>query len=304
MTRALQVLATGVRCLPRSWVRRVAWRYVAGESREEALGLVDRIRAAGFRVTVDVLGENAASEEEVREAVEEYLGLVDDLAERGPGAEASVKPTHVGLRISEDLAAESLEAIAARAESKGVGLALDMEDSSATDATLRLYRGLRARHGRVGVAIQACLKRSAGDVEALLRLRPSVRVCKGIYVEPAHLVVAGREAVRENFAHLVERLLDGGAFVAVATHDAQLVERALGAVERRGAEGSHEFQMLLGVGDALRGRILSRGSPIRLYCPYGPRWYDYSLRRLRENPKLFGAVLRGVLRRGRSPLRN
>lgn len=303
MTKALQVLAKGVRWLPRPWVRRVAWRYVAGESREEALGLIDRIRAAGFRVTVDVLGENATNEEEVREAVEEYLGLVDDLAERGPDAEASVKPTHVGLRLSEELAAESLEEIAARAESKGVGLALDMEDSSATDATLRLYQALRARHGRVGVAVQAYLRRSASDVEALLPLRPSVRVCKGIYVEPAHLVVGGREAIRENFARLVERLLDGGAFVAVATHDARLVERALAAIERRRAAGSHEFQMLLGVGDALRRRILARGSPIRLYCPYGRRWYEYSLRRLRENPKLFGAVLRGVFRPGGSSLR-
>lgn len=295
MHNALRLVATGLRFLPRSWVRRVASRYIAGENREQALNLVLRLRGAGFLVTVDVLGENACDEEEVRAAVDEYLHLVADLGRCGRDTEISVKPTHVGLRLSADLAAESLERIAACAEANRVGLALDMEDSSTTDATIRLYRALATRHPRVGLAIQAYLYRSMGDVEALLPLRPSVRVCKGIYIERPGLVLPDPQSVRENFLRLVDRLLSGGAFVAIATHDPWLVDRCLEIVARSEANSSHEFQMLLGVGEALRERILKRGSPIRLYCPYGYRWYEYSLRRLRENPKLVGYVLKSLL---------
>ncbi len=297
MNAGLRCVAAGLRFFPRPWVRRVASRYIAGESRDEALELVVRLRESGYLVTVDVLGENASDEEDALAAVAEYLRLVAELGRLGPGGEVSVKPTHVGLRLSEQLAGENLEAIAACADANGVGLTLDMEDSSTTDATLRFYRALASRHARVGLAIQAYLYRSAADVEALLPLRPSVRVCKGIYVERPGLVFPDRQSVRENFLRLVERLLEGGAFAAIATHDPWLIDRSLELVGRLRAERFHEFQMLLGVGEALRGRIRARGSPLRLYCPYGYRWYEYSLRRLRENPKLVGYVIRGLLRR-------
>lgn len=274
----------------------MAWRYIAGESLPEALRLVDGLQRTGLLATVDVLGENVAREEDARSAVSEYDALIDGLSDRGPRTEVSVKPTLVGLRISEDLATANLARVAEHASRRGVGLAVDMEDSTATDATLRIYRTLRERWPAVGLALQAYLRRSPRDLEELLPLRPAVRVCKGIYIEPSEVAIQDRQGIRDSFLQLVERLLAGGGFAAIATHDPWLVDRCLALTRRLDPSGtSHEFQMLLGVGESLRPRILASKSRIRIYCPYGPSWHAYSLRRLKENPKLVGYVVKSLL---------
>lgn len=282
--------------LPRALVRRIAWRYVAGANLAELLEVVRKIHADGICTTVDVLGENTLSEEEVSAVRDEYLEVIDELSHEEGFSQVSVKPTHVGLRIGEDLAAGMLEKIVVRGEEKGVSVALDMEDSSTTDATFRLFRDLRARHEGVSVAVQAYLERSEKDIEALLDLEPTIRVCKGIYREDPQVTIRGRQAVRESFLRLVEILVKGGGRPAIATHDPWLVDRCLALTREKCREpDSHEFQMLLGVGHGLRPRIRAAGSRLRIYCPFGSDWHAYSLRRLKENPEMVGYVVKGLL---------
>ena len=282
--------------VPRSIMRFIAWRYIAGERLDELLVVVKQLHEAGLLATVDVLGENSRTEAAVRESVDEYLRLVDALSATGIPSEVSIKPTLFGIRLSDELAERAVSAVVRRAAERRIGVTIDMEDSTVTDATLRLYEKLRGEHDRLGVAIQAYLHRSMADVERLLPLKPVVRVCKGIYVESPALALQDRQAIRENYLGIVTRLVEGGGYPAIATHDPWLVDRCLGLLRARAVgPTSHEFQMLLGVGEALRPRIRAQGSPLRLYCPYGPDWHAYSVRRLKENPRLFGYAARSLV---------
>lgn len=285
-------------------VARVARRYVA-ETHEEVLAVAGRFHRRGVGSTLDILGENVEERGEALDVTEEYLGLLDELTRHGLPSHVSVKLTHVGLRIDEDLAFDNIERLVRRAEELGTFVRIDMEDSSTTDASLRIFRGLRASRTAVGLAIQAYLRRSRADLESLLELRPDLRICKGIYREPPAIAFQERQEIRESFLALARSLLEGGGRVALATHDPWLVVRSLDLLrELAVAPERHEFQMLLGVGHELRPRIRAAGSGLRIYCPFGPRWYDYSLRRLRENPHFAGYIvkdlLKGLVGRGRS----
>ncbi len=281
--------------VPRSVIRRIAGRYIAGETLADLLRVLGDLHERGLLTTVDILGENAGSREAARLATYEYLRLVEQLSGKGISPQISVKLTLLGLRVDESLAREMLEEITSAAGTRKVTVFLDMEDSSTTDATLRIFRHIRERNAGVGIAIQAYLHRSLADVQGLLPLRPAVRVCKGIYSEPPQIALVDPEALRANYLKLVELLAEGGAYPAIATHDPWLVHRSLEILrDRTMGPATHEFQMLLGVGEALRPRIRAAGSPLRLYCPYGPDWYAYSLRRLRENPKMTANVLRSL----------
>jgi proline dehydrogenase len=172
-----------------------------------------------------------------------------------------------------------------------------MEDSSTTDFTLDLYRDLRAEGvENLGVVLQAALKRTVADAEALAG--SSVRLCKGIYIEPPEIAFTDFDAVRANFARALDTLLDGGCYVGIATHDEWLVERGLRAVRERGLEPhEYEFQMLLGVRTELGNRLVRDGHRLRIYVPFGRHWYEYSLRRLQENPKVAGYIAADTLAR-------
>jgi proline dehydrogenase len=174
-----------------------------------------------------------------------------------------------------------------------------MEDSSTTEATLDLYRKLRGEgHDNVGIVLQAMLRRTLDDVLELASLSANVRICKGIYVEPPDIAYQGKEAVRFAFVEAMAALWEGGAKVAVATHDEWLVAEALRLIEERGlGPERYEFQMLLGVREELAGELVRGGHTLRVYVPYGRRWYEYSLRRLQENPKIAGYLARDTLRR-------
>ncbi|MBN1444348.1 MAG: proline dehydrogenase family protein [Planctomycetes bacterium] len=291
-------VALSLPCLPRSLVGRVARRYVAGTTAEDVLALARTLEARGQLATIDLLGENTLDPAEIEAVTAGYLDLLDSIALCGSRAHVSVKLTHIGLRRDEDLARENLRRIVERAEAAGSFARIDMEDSTTTGAALRIFRALREMTPAVGLAIQAYLHRSAEDVESLLPLEPNLRICKGIYREPSQLASHDREEIRERFFGLVKRILAGGGYAAIATHDPWLVDRGLELVEGDpSARGRFEFQMLLGVGERLRPRIAGAGHPLRIYCPYGPEWYDYSLRRLRENPAIAGYIIKDLVRR-------
>jgi proline dehydrogenase len=267
---------------------------------------VRELNAAGLAATVDALGEAIASEQEARAVLEEYRRVLAAVREQRLRAGLSVKPTALGLELSPALCHELVAALAREASAQSAFVRIDMEDSSTTDRTLDLYESLRSEgHANVGVVLQAMLRRSLDDARRVARLGASVRVCKGIYREPRELVVGDAEAVRESFLAIAEAVLEGGGPVAFATHDRELAARAERIVERRTpGEAYHEFQLLLGVDPELERLLLERGHRVRIYVPFGARWYEYSLRRLQENPSIAGHVGRAAVARATARLRH
>jgi proline dehydrogenase len=285
--------------VPKPVVRRISGRYIAGTELDDAVAVVSRLNAASILATVDVLGEAVASPAEAQAIAGAYRDVLAAIERERLDATVSIKLTALGLRLDRGLCRELLEQVVADARSRGNFVRIDMEDSSTTDETLALYRGLReGGFENVGVVLQAYLRRTAGDVAALADLRPNVRLCKGIYVEPPALAFRDPEQVRASFASLLERLLDQGSYLAVATHDEWLIKRALEQVNgRRLDDGGYEFQMLLGVREDRRDALVRAGHRLRVYVPFGRQWYAYSLRRLQENPALAGYIAGDTLRR-------
>ena len=290
--------------VPKRVVGRLSSRYIAGASLDDALRTVSELNAQGKLATVDVLGEEVKDEEEAAAIAAAYVDALDAFEREGLDANVSVKPTGLGLKLGYDLCKRNVETIVAAAEPTGRFVRIDMEDSSTTDDTLRLFRELRDEgHERVGPVLQASLRRTVADAEALAGA--SVRICKGIYIEPESIQFRDDRQVRESFVRSLEALLDGGSYAAIATHDEWLVDEALRLIRERGlADDRYEFQMLLGVRPELGDRIVAGGHRLRIYVPYGRQWYEYSLRRLQENPKIAGYVagdLGRSLLRGRLP---
>jgi proline dehydrogenase len=277
--------------VPRPLVRRLSSRYIAGSELDDARVTVARLNAEGKLATVDVLGEEIARPDEAAAITRAYLDVLDAIDADALDANVSVKLTGLGLNLDPALARRNLEAIASR----GTFVRIDMEDSSTTDETLALYRELTAAgFGNLGVVLQAALRRTESDAAELAGA--NVRLCKGIYVEPPELAFRDFHEVRESFVRTLDVLLDGGTYVGIATHDEWLVDRALEAIAARGlTPAAYEFQMLLGVRPELGDRIVAAGHRLRIYVPFGRQWYEYSLRRLQENPKVAGYVARDLL---------
>jgi proline dehydrogenase len=279
--------------VPRPVVRRLSARYIAGPELADARRVVAALNAEGKLATVDVLGEEVTRPDEAEGITQAYLDVLDAIDEDGLDANVSVKLTGLGLNLDPELARANVQAIADRA----TFVRIDMEDSSTTDATLELYRDLRsAGVQNLGVVLQATLRRTVDDATALAGA--NVRLCKGIYLEPPDLAFRDFDAVRVNYVRALETLLDGGCYVGIATHDEWLVDEALRLVRERELEPhEYEFQMLLGVQARLGDRLLAQGERLRIYVPFGRQWYEYSLRRLQENPKVAGYIAADTLNR-------
>lgn len=282
--------------VPKFIVGRVASRYVAGETLDDAVKTIRQLNAEGMMATVDLLGEEVKDRAKATEAVEEYLRVLDRIQSEKLDANISVKPTQLGLNFDESFCRDNYERLAERAKSQGNFMRLDMEDRTTTDATLRIYRYLWERFGNVGPVLQAYMRRTLQDIGELPE-GARVRLCKGIYVEPRTAAWKDYETVRLNFLQALEKLLARGAYVGIATHDEHLVCGAIGIIDRLGIprEG-YEFQMLQGVETGLRKILVDGGHRLRVYVPYGRDWYLYSMRRLRENPQVAGHVTRAMLR--------
>ena len=272
--------------VPRTVVRRIADRYIAGEELDDAVETVARLNAERKSATIDVLGEEVATPEEAQEIVRAYHDVFEAIREHGLDSNVSVKPTGLGLKVGYDLARENLETVVRHAGEVDNFVRIDMEDSSTTDHTLRMYRELREQGvDNVGVVLQARLRRTLDDVAAIADLRPNVRICKGIYLEPEEIAFTGFEEIRRNYVRCLEALGDTASFVGVATHDEFLISEA-----KRIAKERYEFQMLLGVRESFGDELVRSGERLRIYVPYGRQWYEYSLRRLQENPRIAGYV--------------
>jgi len=288
--------------VPRPVVQKLSGRYIAGPELKDARETVRRINAQGKLATIDVLGEEITNEAETHVIARAYEEVLSEIARRHLLSNVSVKPTALGLGLDYGLCRDNLRRLAGFARIRNNFVRIDMEDATTTDATLDIYRELRAEgFDNVGIVLQASLKRTVADVDDLAPLKPNVRLCKGIYVEQPAIQYRDDNNVRTSFLRSLEALFDAGCYVGVATHDDFLVINAERlAYERELARDDFEFQMLLGVRPELGAKIVSRYHKLRIYVPFGDYWYEYSLRRLQENPSIAGYIAADVLRPGKN----
>jgi proline dehydrogenase len=290
-----RAIARVLPAVPKPLVRALASPYIAGPTLEDAIAVVRRLNGEGKLATIDVLGEEITNDGEAREIARAYHRVLARVEGEGLDANISVKLTGLGLGLDYGLCHENLRALVEDASVRGNFVRIDMEDSSTTDDTLRLYRGLRAAgHANLGIVLQARLRRTLADARGL----DNVRICKGIYLEPPEIAYDDAEQIRESFRATLRALLDQGSYLGIATHDELLIEDALAQIRARGlAPTEYEFQMLLGVRSARGDELVRDGHRLRVYVPFGTYWYEYSVRRLQENPKIAGYVAADTVRR-------
>ncbi|WP_117237566.1 proline dehydrogenase [Thermus sediminis] len=287
----------GVERLIKTRARGLVRRYVAGETLEEALKAAEALEEKGVHAILDLLGEMVRSEGEARAFQGQILDLVRSLAQRPWPKYVSLKPSQLGLDLSEGLARELLREILKEAEPRGVFVRLDMEDSPRVEATLRLYKGLREEgFSQVGLVLQSYLFRTEKDLWDLLPYRPNLRLVKGAYREPKEVAFQDKRLIDAEFLHLGKLALKEGLYVAFATHDPRLIAEVKRYTKAMGVprEG-FEFQFLYGVRPEAQRRLAQEGYRVRAYVPYGKDWYPYLTRRIAERPENLFLVLRSLL---------
>jgi proline dehydrogenase len=275
-----------------------ARRFVAGETFEEAVPILEQLNERGLLTNTTLLGEGVREPGETQAVVEEYERVLDGIARAGLRTNLAVKPTHLGLALDSELTCENLARLTARAARHGNFVRMDMEESRYVDPTLAIYRRLRENGTtNIGIVLQAYLYRSERDLEGLLDLEPNVRVCKGAYLEPPEVAYPEKKDVDAAYARLLELALHRAGFVGIATHDERMIEHAIAFVTRERIPGERfQFQMLYGVRPQLQLSLVRRGYPVLVATPYGPDWYRYLMRRLAERPANLGFLLRNLVR--------
>ena len=276
--------------------RKLALRFVAGETLTEAVAVAEELNAQGMTVSLDLLGEAVTDIGSARAARDDYLACLDEIEAVGLDANVSVKLTQLGLALDRELATEAMRQIAKRAAEVGTTVTIDMEDSPYTDATLDVYETVQQELGNLGVAVQAYLYRTGADISRIAPLGGHIRLCKGAYAEPDSIAMSRKEHVDASFATLTQQLMEQtDAKPAIASHDVRLIDltRAL-AVDR---VAPFEFQMLYGIRTQLQEKLVRQGHPLRVYVPYGSEWYPYLTRRLAERPANTLFFMRALLGR-------
>lgn len=271
--------------------RQAAGRFVAGETSAEALAAARALNDAGFRVTLDLLGESVNEPEEAEAATAAYRTSLDEIEASDAVSTISLKLTQLGLDIDEDFCFGNILGIVQYAEQLDTFVRIDMESSEHTDRTLRIFHKVFAEHSNVGIVIQSYLRRSEADIKELVRVGAPVRLCKGAYQEPASVAFQQKTEVDASFIRLMRLLLDGGAQTAIASHDERMIDATLEHVARNGiSDDAFELQMLYGVRRDYQRQLVANGLNMRIYVPYGSQWYSYLMRRMAERPAnlLFG----------------
>lgn len=277
--------------------RRLAARFIAGEELEDALRTVRQLNAEGFAVTLDYLGESVHEAARAEEACQAYLNILDRLASEAIESHVSVKLTQLGLAIDEALTCQHLTLISERAARYRNFVRVDMEGSAFTEATLRVFRAVKAPRDVLGIAIQSYLYRSAKDVTELLKCGARIRLVKGAYKEPPDLAFPRKADVDGSFQKLTEKLLSSGIYHAIATHDERLIAATQEFARVHGlGPDRFEFQLLYGIRRQLQRDLLRQGWRVRVYVPYGRQWYAYFMRRLAERPANLLFLLRNLFR--------
>ena len=286
-------IAWSLPALPKSWVGVVARHYIAGETLDAAVDTAFCLNRSGCGVTLDLLGEAPETRAECRRAVAVYEQALARIGADALDAGISIKPSQMGYHLDPAFCRENIRHLVERAARQGSFVRLDMEDSDFVDPTLEIFNALRAeKFENVGVVLQAYLRRAMADVESLGANRSNVRLCKGAYYwELRSRVYKDPAIINTSYTHLLEQLFLSGCFTGIATHDEKLVFEALRLIQTLDIPASqYEFQMLYGVEEELRQILVDQGHRVRVYVPFGKDWFAYSVRRLRENPRMVGYV--------------
>ena len=299
MTWINKCILSFISVLPRWMIYPFAKTYVAGETIDKTIQVVKRLNDLGYSCTLDILGEHVLSSTEAEKITEDYCNLYDVISKETLNCNISIKLTHIGLELDQNLADENLKQILQYAKSHENFLRIDMENSPYTQKTIDLYRNNIRGYDKMGIVLQAYLKRSLKDAQTLNTPGFNSRVCKGIYNEPSTIALKERTEIQDNFFLITKEILSGEGFAAIATHDIPLIDRIENWIENNNISSNRfEFQVLYGVpmGNRLK-RLLDKGYSVRQYIPFGPDWFNYSLRRLKENPKIVSYVIANLFKR-------
>ena len=303
--------------MPRWFVGWVSRRYVAGPTLADATKVMQRLSKEGACFTIDVLGEEITTMDEATFFLEEYKRVITVITENKLDANLSIKPTAFGLLLDSEKGMENIEALVTMANSHDMFVRLDMEDHRVTDDTIQVMLDMHEKGlTNVGVVLQARLFRTIDDIKSIAqKLGPDAdyRICKGIYLEPSEISHTDRQPIIKATNACIDEMLAAGAYVGIASHDHPVINHALEALssrgmgpngvdprtnsgkERIGKGPGYEFQMLLGVRGPLRRKLRAKGHPTRVYIPYGEKWYEYSIRRLKENPTIGTQVAKAFM---------
>ena len=277
----------------------IAGRYVAGENCDTALDVIARLNQKGFCATVDILGEHVTGKEEARKVTLKYCGLYESIQNKNLNSNVSIKPSHIGLDQGEDVFRDNLFRLVKKAEATNNFLRIDMESSKVTDVTLKLYREALNKYARVGTVFQAYLYRTEDDIRKLAGPQFNLRLCKGIYKENPKIAIQDRKAINSNYVRVLKTIFEGEGYVGIATHDLDLIKSCIELInEMNVPRDRFEFQVLYGVPmSGWLDKLLEMNYKVRVYVPFGPEWYAYSVRRLQENPNIVGYILQNLIRR-------
>ena len=296
-----KLIASSVSVFPKWFIELFSKSYVAGYSSNEVLSIVEELNGQGFSATIDILGEHVKDLDISKNITQQYCELFENINLRSIDSNISVKPTHIGLDISKNVVLENFNKIIEAARDKSNFLRIDMESSNNTDDTFEIYNSLKNKYPRVGVVLQAYLKRSINDIENLANPKFNARICKGIYKEDSEIAYKEQDMINNNFLEMAKLMLQKNSYACFATHDQQLIDSLVELVEKTKIETTKfEFQALYGV--PMNGKLeklISKGYKVRIYVPFGPDWYEYSLRRLKENPNIAGYVIKNLFLRNK-----
>ena len=293
-----KVLVPSIQILPRGVVKIFANKYIAGDKLSDAVSAVKILNSKKLMATIDVLGESITDKNEAKNSMEENLKVLEAINSNDLDCNLSIKLTMLGLVIDYNYCMSLVSEILEKAKSLNRFVRIDMEDSSVTESTIKIFEEARKKFSNVGIVIQAYLRRSEKDILRLTEEKANFRICKGIYVEPENIAFKDPDEIRSNFLKILRLAFERKAYVGIATHDEYLLKESVKMVKELGLKkDEYEFQMLLGVKENLRNGAVEKGHRMRVYVPFGNRWYEYSIRRFKENPNIAGQVIRSIFER-------
>lgn len=298
-----RMIASMMPLMPKAVVGFFSSRYIAGDCLEKALETAKRLNSENCMVTMDLLGEFVTTQDAVAKTVGTYNQILDAIKSEGIDGNVSIKPTSFGALIDESQCARDIETLVERARAQNNFVRIDMENHPYIDYTIRTYLDIDQRHhGYVGTVLQSYMKRTMDDVAHITANteKANIRLCKGIYDEPEDVAFKDGARVNQNFLDALDYLFSKGAYVGIATHDDALLDGSLELIKKHQLRpDQYEFQMLLGVRWELRRKLVSDGHRLRVYTPFGEDWHPYSVRRLKENPAILSAAMRGFIMGGK-----
>jgi len=294
-----KIIAHCVPILPKPIIKKVAMQYVAGEDSKDALSVIKKINNNGFSTTLDILGEHTMEILACDSISNEYINLLNQIDENKLDCNLSIKPTHIGLNINKKILKNNFSKILEVAQKQNNFIRIDMENSSTTTETIALYKHLKNSFTNVGIVFQAYLFRTEDDLNSYINNKGSnIRLCKGIYNEDRKISFKGYEEINENYLKLLKIAFENKIYVGIATHDFKLLEGAYKLIkELNVSKHMFEFQVLYGVPMSYWFTLHKKNNyKVRIYVPYGKEWYDYSIRRLKENPNIAGYILKNIFK--------